>query len=70
MDDLLFTREELNRIEVRARRASRIVLNQGWKRALQDLEHAATVVDAFHARSTVPQLEEPGGVLEGPGRNG
>ncbi|KKL26343.1 hypothetical protein LCGC14_2396280 [marine sediment metagenome] len=58
MDDLLFTREELNRIEVRARQASRIVLNEGWKRALRDLEHAADVVDAFHARSTFSQPEE------------
>lgn len=58
LDELLFTREELNRIEVRARQASRIVLNEGWKRALQDLEHAADVVDAFHARSTVHQPDK------------
>ena len=58
-DELLFTREELRRIEVRARQASRLVLSEGWKRALQDLGHAANVVDAFHARSTVSPPEKP-----------
>lgn len=58
-NDLMFEREELQRIEVRAREASRAVQNEGWKRALLDLEHAADVLDAFCARSTVlqPELE-------------
>ncbi|KKM68371.1 hypothetical protein LCGC14_1461500 [marine sediment metagenome] len=49
---LTFDREELQRIEVKAREASRAVRNEGWKRALQDLEHAANVLDAFEARSS------------------
>jgi len=48
----MFDREELQRIEVKAREASRAVRNECWKRALQDLEYAANVVDAFEARST------------------
>jgi len=47
-----FTREELWVLESRARQAADDVLNENWKRAFQDLQHAACVVDAFIARSS------------------
>lgn len=48
-----FTREDMWALEGRAKRAEEAVLNPSWKRALADLAHAASVVDAFIARSSV-----------------
>lgn len=55
---LPFRRKELWPIVTRAEELSRLVPNPRWKRAYADLAQAASVVDAFLARSTV-QGEAP-----------
>lgn len=54
-----FEREELQEIRVRAAEHASIVgLNPLWKRAYEDLAFAASVLDAFVARSTTNVEEE------------
>jgi len=48
-----FTRDELRRIEDRARYFADGVTNESWITAYLDLAHAANVLDAFLARSTL-----------------
>ena len=48
-----FTREELWGLISRAGRLAGNVPNPEWRRAYEDLRHAASTLDAFLARSTV-----------------
>jgi hypothetical protein len=50
-----FTREELWKLQERAEKGMDSVLNENWKRAYADLIHATSTLDAFIARSTVPE---------------
>ena len=50
-----FVREELWRIEQKARKNAQIVANPNWKRAYEDLAHAANMVDACMGRATIKE---------------
>ena len=50
---VLFEREELHRIESKARKQAGITPNPHWQRALEDLAYAANVLDAHIGRSSV-----------------
>lgn len=47
-----FTREEMQALVSKARTNAEAVVNQEWKWAFENLAHAASIVDAFIARST------------------
>jgi hypothetical protein len=49
-----FTREELWNIERKCERALCDGMNPAWIKAYNELAHAACVLDAFIARSSVP----------------
>ena len=49
----LFTREELVELLDKAQENEKAAISPDWKRAYQDLAHAASVLDAFMARRTV-----------------
>jgi len=53
-----FERDELHAITRRALDRSRDVLNPNWIRAYEDLAHAANVLDAHIARSTIYNCPE------------
>lgn len=57
-----FRREELNWIQRRADYSISDNMNPQWKKALQDLSYAASVLDAFNARTALPK----GTVVEAP----
>ena len=46
----MFERRELQELRERALQAANDVVNQGWKRAYEDMAQAANVLDAFMAR--------------------
>ena len=52
-----FERDELHAISRRARGRVREVENPNWIRAYEDLAHAANVLDAHIARSTIVVCE-------------
>jgi len=56
----MFEREELQQIESKCANylRDRQHINPNWVRAVEDLRHAACVLDAFIARSTVVRSEE------------
>ncbi len=56
---MTFDRETLFSIEAEARKASRDVVNEDWKRAYEELAYACNVLDAFVARSSVTPSEPP-----------
>jgi hypothetical protein len=53
--EMKLDREQLQAIEQKARERGCEHIKAAWRRAYLDLAHACSVLDAFLARSSVPQ---------------